>query len=168
MIVRASIRPLMLAAGLAASFGHAAQAQADKTGELRIAPTEFDFSSAARAGTGTSGIGGIQTVVLKGDPNGPGLYTIMLRVPPHTRIAPHTHPDDRVATVVRGLWNIGYGDRFDSTALKPLPPGSFYTEPAGRAHFAETGETPVIVQITGVGPSGLTYIDAADDPRKAK
>jgi uncharacterized RmlC-like cupin family protein len=127
-------------------------------GELRLAPSEFDFSSAAHGGTGTSGKAGIETVVLKGDPDKGGLYTIMLRIPAHTRIQAHTHPDDRVATVVSGTWRIGYGDRFDAHALKALPPGSFYTEPPARAHFAETRDEAVILQITGVGPSGLQYV----------
>jgi hypothetical protein len=74
--------------------------------------------------------------------------------------------DDRVATVVAGTWYIGYGDRFATTALKALPPGSFYTEPAIRTHFAETRDEPVIVQITGIGPSSTHYVDPASDPRR--
>jgi quercetin dioxygenase-like cupin family protein len=89
----------------------------------------------------------------------------MLRVPPHTRIAAHSHRDDRVATVISGTWRIGYGDRFDESKLKPLLPGSFYTEPPGEAHFAETGDEAVEVQITGYGPSSTDYIDHARDPR---
>jgi len=132
--------------------------------ERRITPSEFDFSAGVAGGAGTSGAGGIRTVVLKGDPEGSGLYTIMLRVPAHTVIAAHTHPDDRVATVISGVWRIGYGDAFDRAKLKALPPGSFYTEPAGQSHFAETGDTPVIVQITGFGPTGTHYVDPALDP----
>ena len=107
---------------------------------------------------------GIQTVVLKGDPNQEGVYTIMLRVPAHTQIAAHSHRDDRVATVVSGTWRIGYGDKFDESKLKPLPPGSFYTEPPGENHFAATGDEPVVVQITGYGPSSTEYVDRAQDP----
>jgi quercetin dioxygenase-like cupin family protein len=133
--------------------------QADLSGgELRLTQAEFDFGQAAEGGTGTSGVTGIQTVVLKGDPNGPGLYTIMLRVPAHTRIQAHDHPDDRIATVVSGTWRFGYGNAFDSQSLKALPPGSFYTEPAGKAHFAETQESAVVLHITGIGPSGLRYV----------
>jgi uncharacterized RmlC-like cupin family protein len=94
------------------------------------------------------------------------VYTIMLRVPPHTRIAAHAHRDDRVATVVSGTWHIGYGDKFDQAKLKALPPGSFYTEPPGEPHFAETGDEAVVVQITGVGPSSTDYVDPSQDPRK--
>ena len=134
--------------------------------EIRLTPSEFDFGKAASAGAGTSGIGSIQTIVLKGDPTKPGLYTILLRVPANTRIAAHSHPDDRVATVVAGTWYFGYGKSFDAARLKALPPGSFYTEPSNRTHFAETRDEPVIVQITGVGPSSTRYVDAASDPRR--
>jgi pimeloyl-ACP methyl ester carboxylesterase/uncharacterized RmlC-like cupin family protein len=137
-------------------------------GEKRLTPSEFKFPQQGNPGTGSSGVGGIQTVVLKGDPNESGVYTIMLRVPAHTQIAAHSHRDDRVATVVSGTWRIGYGDKFDESKLKPLPPGSFYTEPPGRNHFAETGDEPVVVQITGFGPSSTEYVDPAQDPRARK
>jgi hypothetical protein len=70
-----------------------------------------------------------------------------------------------VATVVSGTWYIGYGDAFAAPALKALPPGSFYTEPPHRAHFAETRDEPVIVQITGIGPSSTRYLDSASAPK---
>jgi pimeloyl-ACP methyl ester carboxylesterase/uncharacterized RmlC-like cupin family protein len=137
-------------------------------GETRLTPSEFKFPQQSNPGTGSSGVSGIQTVVLKGDPNETGVYTIMLRVPAHTQIAAHSHHDDRVATVVSGTWHIGYGDKFDESKLKALPPGSFYTEPPGRNHFAETGDEPVEVQITGFGPSSTEYVDQAQDPRTRK
>jgi pimeloyl-ACP methyl ester carboxylesterase/uncharacterized RmlC-like cupin family protein len=137
-------------------------------GEQRLTPVEFKFPQQGNPGTGSSGVSGIQTVVLKGDPNEVGVYTIMLRVPAHTQIAAHSHRDDRVATVVSGTWHIGYGDKFDESKLKALPPGSFYTEPPGRNHFAETGDEAVAVQITGYGPSSTEYVDKAKDPRLQK
>ena len=137
-------------------------------GETRLTPGEFKFPQQGNPGTGSSGVSGIQTVVLKGDPNEAGVYTIMLRVPAHTQIAAHSHRDDRVATVVSGTWHLGYGDKFDESKLKALPPGSFYTEPPGRNHFAETGDESVEVQITGFGPSSTEYVDPAQDPRARK
>jgi quercetin dioxygenase-like cupin family protein len=100
--------------------------------------------------------------VLKGDPSKPGLYTILLRVPAHTKIAAHRHPDDRIATVVSGTWYFGYGNQSDPTHLRGLPPGSFYTEPPNENHFAETRDADVLVQISGLGPTGTTSVD---DPR---
>jgi uncharacterized RmlC-like cupin family protein len=136
--------------------------------EIRVAPAEFRFAAGSNPGTGSSGVEGIQTVVLTGDPLGAGLYTIMLRVPPHTRIAAHSHRDDRIATVVSGNWALGYGDHFQSDSLKLLPPGSFYTEPGGVTHFAQTADDPVVVQITGYRPSSTAYVKASDDPRTMK
>lgn len=140
----------------------------DASPEERLTLAEYKFPAPGNPGTGSSGIAGIQTVVLKGDPDQAGVYTIMLRVPAHTRIAAHSHRDDRVATVVSGTWRIGYGDRFDESKLKALPPGSYYTEPPGQNHFAETGDEPVVVQITGYGPSSTDYVDHGDDPRSAQ
>ena len=132
----------------------------------RLAPAEYEFPPTGNPGTGSSGVSEIRTVVLKGDPNKVGVYTIMLQVPPHTQIAAHSHRDDRVATVISGNWRIGYGDKFDQSKLKTLPPGSFYTEPPAKNHFAETGDEPVIVQITGYGPSSTDYVNPGSDPRK--
>src|ERR1700726_3480760 len=140
----------------------------DASPEERLSPAEYDFPQHGNPGTGSSGVSDIRTVVLKGDPDQVGVYTIMLRVRAHTRIAAHSHRDDRVATVISGTWRIGYGDHFDETKLKALPAGSFYTEPPGHAHFAETGDEPVVVQITGFGPSSTEYADPAQDPRPRK
>jgi len=137
-------------------------------GEERLAPSEYEFPQRGNPGTGSSGVEGIKTVVLKGDPDREGVYTIMLRVPAHTKIAAHSHRDDRVATVISGTWHFGYGEKFDESKLKALPPGSFYTEPPSAAHFAETGDEAVVVQITGFGPSSTDYVDPSQDPRTRK
>jgi uncharacterized RmlC-like cupin family protein len=125
---------------------------------VRLTPREIAARATTGAGVGTSGLSGIRTRVLRGDPAKAGLYTIELRVPAHTRIEAHTHPDDRVVTVVSGVWSFGYGARFEAKSLKPLPPGSFYSEPPEVPHFARTGQTPVVVHITGYGPTGTTYV----------
>src|SRR5947207_15169965 len=130
----------------------------DTNREKRLTPSDITAMSAIDAGAGTSGVGGIQTRVLKGDPTKPGLYTIQLTVPANTKIEAHTHPDDRVATVISGTWQIGYGTAFDEKKLKALIPGSFYTEPPNVAHFAHTGNAAIMVQITGYGPTGTTYV----------
>jgi quercetin dioxygenase-like cupin family protein len=125
---------------------------------VRLTPAEISSLPGTGASAGTSGVAGIQTRVLKGDPTRPGLYTIQLEVPANTRIEAHEHPDDRVATVIAGTWYFGYGDRFDEKALKALKPGSYYTEPPHEPHFARTADSAAVVQITGVGPTNTTYI----------
>ena len=113
--------------------------RAPRTGETRqrLAPADVAALSHSAAGAGTAGLGSIETTVLLGDPGRPGIYTVSLHVPANTVIKAHTHRDDRVATVVSGTWYFGYGTRYDAAALKALPAGSFYTEPAGEPHFAE-------------------------------
>jgi len=131
----------------------------ETTSAKRLSPTEIEALTPTGAGAGTSGVNGIQTRVLKGDPNKAGLYTIQLTVPANTKIEAHTHRDDRVATVISGTWYIGYGSRLDEKNLKALTPGSFYTEPPNVAHFARTGNQAVAVQISGYGPTDTKYVE---------
>jgi uncharacterized RmlC-like cupin family protein len=132
----------------------------------RLTPTEMAALPSTGPGAGTSGVGGIQTTVLSGDPTREGLYTIRLSVPANVTIAAHKHRDDRVATVISGVWYFGYGSRAESAAVKGLPAGSFYTEPADIPHFAETRSESVVLHITGYGPTDTNYVDAAADPRR--
>ena len=146
----------------------AASLAAQSGSELRVAPSEVKWPPPAGGSVGTSGNAGTQTVILKGDPTKAGLYTMLLRVGPNTKIEAHAHPDDRVATVISGTWYFGYGKQFNESALKMLPPGSVYTEPPNANHFAMTRGEGVTIQITGSGPSGTTYVDAANDPARKK
>lgn len=142
-----------------------ANAAAAPKSQLRLNPTEINSLSTGHAGAGTSGVAGIQTTILFGDPARPGPYTISLRVPAHTVIAAHTHRDNRSAVVVSGTWWFGYGRLNTTDKLKPLVAGSFYTEPGGEPHFARTGDQAALVYITGVGPTDTRYVDPSADPR---
>jgi pimeloyl-ACP methyl ester carboxylesterase/quercetin dioxygenase-like cupin family protein len=133
-----------------------------------LAASEVDALARGGAGPGTSGITGIQTTVLAGDPAVAGPYAIELRVPPRTRIAAHSHRDDRFARVVAGEWHFGYGNQANDAHSATLPAGSFYTEPAGIDHFAFTTDSPAVVYITGVGPTDTRYVQAKNDPRAKK
>jgi len=133
--------------------------------QKRLAPGEIVWPPSG-GGVGTSGIAAVQTVVLKGDPTKPGLYTLLLRVGPNTRIEAHAHPDDRTAVVVSGTWFFGYGRQFKETDLKQLPAGSFYTEPPNVDHFALTRSEGAVIAISGSGPSGTTYVDSRNDPSR--
>jgi quercetin dioxygenase-like cupin family protein len=133
--------------------------------EMRMTPSEIRTSALDSNQIGSSGVPGVHTKVIFGDPSKAGFYTILLFVPAHTTIQAHSHRDDRVATVVAGEWHFGYGNHFDAKSLKTLPPGSVYSEPGGDNHFAQTDNDAVVVQICGYGPTDTRYFDPANDPR---
>ena len=134
--------------------------------QTRLSLAEVEALSRNSGGAGTSGLTGVQTTVLSGNPNAPGPYAFEIRVPAHTKIAAHLHRDNRTAIVVSGEWNFGYGDKASESAAIKLTPGGFYTEPAGVNHFAYTTDNPAVVYITGEGPTDTIYVNAADDPSK--
>lgn len=128
-------------------------------GPMALTPSEMKWASAGR-----QALPGMEQVTLVGDPSKPGPYTLRLKFPNGYKVAPHTHPDAREITILSGTWCIGYGEKFDSAALKELPAGSFYMEPANVPHFLETRGN-VLIQVSGMGPSGRKFINPADAPK---
>lgn len=109
---------------------------------------------------------GAQMAVLKGDPTKEGLFTMRIKVPANYKIAPHWHPADEHVTVISGTFYMGPGETFDEAKLKMIPAGGFSMMTAGTRHYARTGNTETIVQLHGMGPWGINYVNPADDPRK--
>ncbi|PYV80080.1 MAG: hypothetical protein DMG93_19725 [Acidobacteria bacterium] len=134
--------------------------------ELRFTPTELAGGDKGESQIGSSKLAGVHTKILAGNPAAAGFYSILLFVPPRTTIQAHSHRDDRMATVVSGTWHFGYGTHFDEKVLKTLPVGSVYSEPGGINHFARTAEVPVVVHISGFGPTDTRYFK--DDPENQK
>jgi quercetin dioxygenase-like cupin family protein len=132
--------------------------------QMRMTPSEIENGDHGDSQIGSSKVAGVHTRILAGNPAGAGFYSILLFVPAHTTIQAHSHRDDRMATVVAGNWQFGYGTHFDESALKPLPMGSVYSEPGGVNHFARTTDTPVVVHVSGSGPTDTRYFNPADDP----
>jgi quercetin dioxygenase-like cupin family protein len=103
--------------------------------------------------------------IVVGEPTKPGPYVIRVKVPSGVKIMPHKHPEDRVYTVISGVFYIGLGDQFDADKLEAYPPGSVIVLPGDTHHFhwAKAGE--YVSQVTAIGPLGLDYLDLHDDPR---
>ena len=103
--------------------------------------------------------------VVVGDPTKAGPYVIRVKVPSGVRLMPHKHPEDRVYTIISGVFYIGLGDQFDADKLQAYPPGSVIVLPGNTHHFhwAKSGE--YVSQVQGIGPLGLEYLDSRDDPR---
>jgi quercetin dioxygenase-like cupin family protein len=108
---------------------------------------------------------GAQAAALFGSPAKEGPFVLRLKFPAGFKVPPHRHSKDELVTVISGAFAIGAGEKVDAEALQPLPPGSFVQLPAGMAHHA-WAEVESVVQINGVGPFDITYLDPKDDPRK--
>jgi hypothetical protein len=108
----------------------------------------------------------VRLAVLVGQPSQPGPYTIRVKVPSGVKLMPHKHPEDRVYTVIAGVFYIGLGEQFDGDKMRAYPPGSVVILPGDTFHFhwAKSGE--YITQVTAIGPLGLEYFDAGNDPRR--
>jgi quercetin dioxygenase-like cupin family protein len=107
----------------------------------------------------------VRLAVVVGEPSEPGPYVIRVKVPTGVKLMPHRHPEDRVYTVMSGVFYIGLGDEFDDDKLEAFPPGSVIVLPGDTSHFhwAKSGE--YVTQVTAVGPLGLEYMNLKDDPR---
>ncbi|PYI87604.1 MAG: hypothetical protein DMF03_13030 [Verrucomicrobia bacterium] len=110
---------------------------------------------------------GAKMAVLEGDPTKKGNFTVRLQAPADYKVPPHTHPTAEHITVISGTMNFGAGEKFDEAAGKESPMGSYVIMPAGMKHYAwSSGEA--IIQIHGMGPFEIKYVNPADDPRNAK
>jgi quercetin dioxygenase-like cupin family protein len=111
---------------------------------------------------------GARLAVVQGDPSKEGLFVYRLRMPANYKIPPHYHKAAENVTVLSGVFYIGVGEKFDPKAGHELPVGGFAAIPPDHAHFAWAGGQETVVQVHGVGPSDLRFVDPADDPRKKK
>ncbi len=130
-------------------------------------PRRHRCAPALDAGAGTSGVAGIRTRILSGDPTKPGLYTIALTVPANTRIAAHRHRDDRTATVVSGTRYFGYGAKADDTALQAAPARQLLCRAGRRRPFRpHRRRRRCTLYITGIGPTDTRYVELAAHPER--
>ena len=103
--------------------------------------------------------------VLVGEPAKPGPYVVRVKLPAGIKLMPHTHPEDRIYTVVSGVFYIGLGTAFDTDKLQAYAPGSVVVLPANTPHFHWARSGDYMTQVAGTGPLGIQYVDPHDDPR---
>jgi quercetin dioxygenase-like cupin family protein len=107
----------------------------------------------------------VRLAVVVGHPSEAGPYTVRVRVPHGVKLMPHRHSEDRVYTVISGVFYIGLGDRFDPEQLQAYPPGSVIVLPGNTSHFHWAKSSEYVTQVSAIGPLGLEYLIAKDDPR---
>jgi len=140
--------------------GVASTAAAETDGHTIVAPQEIKWGPAPAVLPP-----GAEVAVLFGDPTKEGLFAMRLKLPAGYRVPPHTHPVDEAVTVISGTFSLGMGETVDQSKARALPAGSFFVLPPGTAHYVFIDEETVI-QISTVGPWGLTYVNPEDDPRQ--
>ena len=108
---------------------------------------------------------GAKIAVIEGPLNEAVPYTARLKLPADYKLPAHWHPGIEHVTVISGTFNMGTGDKLDPSKTKPLAAGSVAIMQPKTNHFAWTKEE-TIIQVHGVGPSAINYVNPADDPRK--
>ena len=147
-----------IAVALGAFNPSSARAQAH-TDHLMVVPAELKWSDVGSLPPGA------KIAVIEGPMNEAKPFTIRLKFPANYQIPAHFHSAIEHVTVIRGTFNMGAGSKLDTKATRALGPGSMAIMQVGTHHFAWTkGETEV--QVHGVGPWTVTYVDPKDDPRK--
>jgi quercetin dioxygenase-like cupin family protein len=107
---------------------------------------------------------GPQASALHGSPGKEGPFVLRIRFPAGFVLPPHRHSKDEFVTVISGRLSIVPGERVDRAAFRALETGSFVHLPAGTPHYLMT-ETESVVQVNGVGPFDVVYVNPRDDPR---
>ena len=143
---------------------HAQEKAAEKAGEhqpdhIILVPTDFTWMDGP-----ASLPKGVKSAVVEGDPTKAGPFTMRLKFPANYKVPPHWHPALEHVTVISGSFHMGLGEVFDESKATKLPIGGFAVMAIGTRHFAFTKEEATI-QLHGIGPWGITYVNPADDPR---
>jgi quercetin dioxygenase-like cupin family protein len=108
-----------------------------------------------------------KNAVLEGDPTKEGPFVVRFQFPEGYHVPAHTHPKTERVTVIAGALYLAMGETLDRSSAKKLPAGSFGYWPAGMKHTAwSEGET--VIQLHGIGPRQINYVNPADDPHNAK
>lgn len=127
---------------------------------ISIIPSAIKWADAPSIGPGA------QIAVLEGDLKQAAPFTMRAKLPPNFRIAVHTHPENERVTVLSGTFYLGIGEKFEPAKAITYPAGSLTIIPVGMHMFAFTTDEETVLQIHGIGPWGIDYLNPAEDPRK--
>jgi len=107
-------------------------------------------------------IKGCDLAAVQGNPDADGSnFVIRLRCTAGSQIPAHWHPTDENVTVLKGVFQVGMGDKFDQSKLLTMNVGSFASMPKEMHHYA-FGKTDTIVQVHGVGPFKVIWVNPAE------
>ena len=109
---------------------------------------------------------GGRLAVVRGDPSKAGPFTIRVDLPDGYQVPPHWHPASERIKVLEGTLLMGEGREWSERSLRALGPAQETTVAARHPHYVRAkGRT--MAEIRSTGPFEITYVNPADDPRKA-
>ena len=108
---------------------------------------------------------GAQAVILSGDPTRPGMFVLRLKAPAGFKVANHWHPTDEHVTLLEGDLTLAMDQDAGGAHESTFSPGAYVLLPAEMHHAAST-RAGMTLQISGMGPLELIYVDPKDDPRE--
>ncbi len=147
-------------------------AQEDSTAQAKSGDTKKEKTAESSAGQEVEGIlpndleweenpdiEGVASTTAIGDPTSKGLYVAFGRMDQDAAFPPHSHPDDRLTTVISGTMYYGVGEEFDEDNMTAYPAGSVIFTPAGTPHIMWVPEGQAVIQESGDGPSGAEFVE---------
>jgi quercetin dioxygenase-like cupin family protein len=154
-LITTAIALSIAATGLSAI--NAAEQQLNPKGITIKLPDQIPWKRDA-AGSNVVTPGSNETAVLYGDPTKSGTYVYRSKFAPGSKNMPHWHPEERTVAILFGTLYYGLGEQWDESKLIALPAGTFLAEPPKTTHFTWAKEGEVILQVTGIGPTGTTLV----------
>lgn len=107
---------------------------------------------------------GAKMAVVSGDPGKKGMFAVQLKMPAGYGVPAHHHPTAETVKVLSGTLNYGMGDKLDKAKAKPLAAGKSVAMKAMMNHWVYA-DAPATIEVSGMGPLQITYVDPKDDPR---
>jgi quercetin dioxygenase-like cupin family protein len=145
-MLRSAISASSFAALLMAAFLAATPATAQQADAPFVTPGSVKWNPASFPGIGIA--------VAAGNPTASGMYAIFVKFAPGAKALPHTHPDQRIVTVLSGAIFVGLGTEMDQPKAVMLKAGSVVVIPADAPHFGWTTDNEAILQEVGTAPTG--------------
>jgi quercetin dioxygenase-like cupin family protein len=133
--------------------------QLDQAVFRRVLPEEIDWEPSSAFPPSA------RLAIVVGQPSEPAPFVVRVKLPSGVKLMPHRHHEDRIYTVMSGVFYIGIGEHFDSGKLEAHPPGAVVVLPGGTPHFHWAKSGDYVTQVTAIGPISLEYVDPEDDPR---
>ena len=150
----------LLLAGMFAVAVAVPSSWAQAPGHLMVMPQDLKWAPVAS-------LPGTQIAVIEGPLNESVPFTFRLKLPAGYKIPAHWHPAIEHVTVISGTFYLGMGDKLDQAKTHALTAGSVAIMQPKNPHFAWTKEE-TIIQVHGVGPWQVNWVNPADAPTAAK